>query len=237
MEPDLARHEACTLRLLAKHGLPAPILIAVDEDGAVAGMPSVLMTALSGTPVLVPADMDSWLGQMAEMLPGIHAIHPPPGAFPWRYKPYFDVATLRVPDWSQSSDAWERAIVVARGPRPHADEHLIHRDYHPANILWKVGRITGIVDWVNACVGPAGVDIGHCRRNLALLHGIQVADRFLDECLHWAEYDPYWDIVTLLDALPGIEPYAGWSALGVQISLEVVRERADDYLASLVKRL
>jgi len=236
-EPDLATHEARVLRLLAKHKLPAPDLIAVDEDGAEAGIPSVLMTALSGAPVLVPSDMDSWLGQMAEILPGIHAIHPTPGEFPWRSEPYYDMSALRVPDWSNSPDAWEQALAVARGPRPPADEHLIHRDYHPANILWKGGRITGIVDWVNACRGPAGVDIGHCRRNLALLHGVEVADRFLDECLRWTEYESYWDIVTLLDALPDPQAYTGWSALGVEISLPVVRERADDYVASLVKRL
>lgn len=236
-EADLATHEAGVLRLLAKTEVAAPHLIAVDEDGTEAGVPSVLMTALSGVPVLVPSSMGVWLRQMAETLPGIHAIRPSPGEFPWRYKTYCDLAALRVPDWSQSRDAWNQAIAVARGPRPPTDEHLIHRDYHPSNILWHDGRITGVVDWVNACQGPAGVDIGHCRRNLALLHGLEVADRFLDECLRWAEYDPHWDIVTLLDALPGIEPYAGWSALGVEVAIGVVRQRADDYVASLLARL
>lgn len=236
-EPDLATHEGAVLRTLARHELPTPRLIAVDENGVEAGVPSVLMAALKGLPVLAPSDTAAWLEQMAHMLPRIHGIRPTSRELQWRYHQYYDPATLRVPDWSHCPDAWAGAIAVARGPRPPAEEHLIHRDYHPANVLWQDDQITGIVDWVNACRGPAGVDIGHCRRNLALLHGVDVADRFLDECLRWAEYDPYWDIVTLLDALPDNEPYAGWSALGVEIGQDAVRERADVYVASLVARL
>jgi len=236
-EPDLATHEAVALRIVEGGGLPAPRLIAVDDDGSQAGAPSVLSTLLIGRPVIVPGDMDSWLRRMAEALPVIHAIRPSPTQLPYSYKPYYDIVGLRLPEWSRCPDVWTKALAAAGERRPSADEHLIHRDYHPANILWQRGHITGIVDWVNSCRGPAGVDIGHCRRNLAILHGVEVADRFLDECLRWANYDPYWDVVTLLDALPGPQPFAGWSALGADVTLETVRGRADGYVASLVERL
>lgn len=236
-EPDIARREAAALRLLVHTPIPAPGLIAADEDGRDAGVPSVLMTMLPGRPILAPRDMVSWLRLLADALPRIHAVHPAADELPWRYEPYNDIASLEVPAWTTRSREWETALAVAGGPAPGKDEHLIHRDYHPANVLWSRGRITGIVDWVNACRGPAGVDIGHCRRNLALLHGVEVADRFLDHCLEWADYDPYWDIVTLTDWLPECGAYDGWGDLGLDVSTEAVHAWADEYVASLVARL
>lgn len=236
-EPDIARREAAALRLLARSNVPAPRLIAVDEDNSTAGVPSVLMTRLPGRTVLASSDVDSWLQQMTDMLPRIHAARPTAAELPWRYEPYNDPATLRAPDWSKRPCDWEVALAVAKGNRPGDGEHLIHRDYHPANLLWLRSRISGVADWVNACRGPAGVDIGHCRRNLALLHGVAVADRFLDYCLDWAHYDPYWDIITLTDWLPEAETYAGWPDLGVDVTTANVRARADEYVASLIARL
>ena len=236
-EPEIAQREAAALRLLEGTDVPAPHLIAVDEDGSASGVPSVLMTRLRGHIVLAPPDIDSWLRQIAEALPRIHGTRPSVDEMPWTYKPYNDVTSLDVPTWSARPAEWARALDVARGPSPPAAEHIIHRDYHPANILWSSGRITGIVDWVNACRGPAGMDIGHCRRNLALSHGIQAADRFLDYCLGWAAYHPYWDIMTLTDWLPSGDTYDGWTDLGLDVPVRTVRARADEYVASLVGRL
>jgi aminoglycoside phosphotransferase (APT) family kinase protein len=236
-EPDIAEREAAALRVLDRSEVPAPRLLAVDEDGSTAGVPSVLMTKLPGRTVLVPSDVDSWLRQMAEMLPRIHAVRPTAAELPWRSEPYNDVRALRAPRWSRRPRDWQRALATAKGNRSYADEHLIHRDYHPANLLWLRGRISGVADWVNACRGPAGVDIGHCRRNLALLYGAAVADRFLDYCLEWADYDPYWDIITLTDWLPDAGTYEGWSDLGIDVTTASVRARADEYVASLIARL
>lgn len=46
-----------------------------------------------------------------------------------------------------------------REPRPQVKPCFIHRDYHPTNILWVDDKVSGVVDWVNACRGPAGIDI------------------------------------------------------------------------------
>jgi len=142
-----------------------------------------------------------------------------------------------VPEWTACPQAWTDIIEFARGPRPQAPESLIHRDYHPANLLWFRGRISGIVDWVNACRGPTNVDIGHCRRNLAILHGVAVADRFLEHCLEWADYNPYWDILSLLDTDLDAPVHSGWLDLGTPLSAADAHTRLDEYAASLVARL
>lgn len=95
---------------------------------------------------------------------------------------------------------------------------------------------------MNGCIGPAGVDVGHCRVNLALLHGAWQADEFLERYRHYAGeafgYDPYWDLVTLIDfAYWQPEVYAGWTDLGVTgLTKELMAERLDAYVSSLLRR-
>lgn len=236
-EPDLVAQEATVLRILENMGVPAPRLVAVDEDGSRAGVPSVLMTWLPGRVVINPERVHHWLQRMAALLPAIHSIRPTAAELPWEYAPYTDPRDVQLPTWTSQRKVWRTLIDFARGPRPQATETLIHRDYHPTNILWTRGRITGVVDWVHACRGPAGVDIGHCRRNLALLHGVAVADRFLEHCLAWADYNPYWDVLSLLDADLDAPVYAGWLDLGVALTPATAHNRLDEYAVSLLARL
>ena len=55
---------------------------------------------------------------------------------------------------------------INHGPPPGLPEVLVHRDYHPGNVLWRRSKISGVVDWQAACTGPAVADVAHCRVNL-----------------------------------------------------------------------
>jgi len=61
---------------------------------------------------------------------------------------------------------WAAMIALAEGPRPRVRQRFIHRDYHPMNVRWSRGRLSGVVDWTNASVGPTGKDVAWCRQNL-----------------------------------------------------------------------
>jgi aminoglycoside phosphotransferase (APT) family kinase protein len=61
---------------------------------------------------------------------------------------------------------WAAMIALAEGPRPRVRQRFIHRDYHPMNVRWSRGRLSGVVDWTNASVGPTGNDVAWCRQNL-----------------------------------------------------------------------
>ena len=105
------------------------------------------------------------------------------------------------PPWTRYPRAWETALSAFHGPRPQHDRVFLHRDYHPGNILWTDGRITGVVDWVSACAGPPEEDVAHCRSNLARHHDLATADRFLQLWLSAsgrASYDPYHDLVNVV---------------------------------------
>lgn len=239
-EPDLARHEAGSLNVAKNAGLPTPDLIAYEETAQSCGMPAVLMTKLSGSIVLKPENEAVWLEQMASALVCIHEQQAE--GFSWDYFSYNNVLELERPVWSRHPDEWMRAFFIVAGVRPEAAEHLIHRDFHPANILWSGGEISGIVDWVNACRGPAGIDVGHCRLNLAQLYGVSTADRFLETYRRAAGenfvYHPYWDLQALTDGLSGPPAvYPGWQAFGMTgLTDELMRHRLDEYLLSLLSR-
>jgi aminoglycoside phosphotransferase (APT) family kinase protein len=240
-EPDLALHEAECLKWAARVQVPTPELVAFDESGSLSGHPSVMMSKLNGSVILEPDDLHAWLDRMAAALAEIHKVES--DNFPWSYFTYSDIQALRPPSWSAHSGLWAELIALAQCSQPSFKPTFIHRDYHPTNILWQDNNVSGIVDWVNACQGPAGVDIGHCRLNLALLYGVSAADRFLDAyTIHGDSsftYDPYWDAVSLCDAFfdsPAV--YPGWTDLGFQgLTDDLIAERIDLYMISLVNRM
>jgi len=240
-EPKLARHEAESLIKAGEVAVNTPELIAFDESGGSCGVPAVLMTELPGAVDLRPRDQEEWLGRMADALVRVHEVSAT--AFPWTYFTYNDLSALTPPKWSSLAGPWGDAIRFAQGQPPETRPTFIHRDYHPVNVLWEDGRVSGIVDWVNACRGPAGIDVGHCRLNLALLAGVDAADAFL--ALYRAEagsafaYHPYWDVVSMLEFLPGPpEVYQGWVDFGLtQLTPDLMKQRLEAYLLSLVGRL
>lgn len=239
-EPDLAEHEAANLRKVAAAGVPVPELVAYDSTGSHCGLPAILMTHLPGTVVLCPNDLDSWLRQMAEILVPIHSLDP--AGHPWVYAPYNAPASLTVPNWSHYPELWARAIKIVNGPWPEMSECFIHRDYHPNNVLWQDGQLSGVVDWPNACRGPAGIDVAWCRVNLKSTHGVAEADRFLDLYCAAAgssfSYDPFWDLMVIIEGLPGPpDVYPPWIEFGLtKLTDELMLERSEAYLVSVMDR-
>ena len=240
-EPDVAVHEGMSLQHATRADLPAPDLIAVDANGEHCGVPATLVARLEGSVVLEPTDRKQWVRGLAETAARIHRVDA--AGFRWKYRRYNAGVPLAVPRWSKQQEAWAKAIEIVDGPPRSYSECFVHRDYHPSNVLWQNDRVSGVVDWVNGCRGPAGIDVAWCRHNLANLHGVSVADEFLAAYVAEAgsefKYDPYWDLMSVVELLPGPPSmYEGWRASGVpNISNAVMRERVDDYVASIVARL
>jgi aminoglycoside phosphotransferase (APT) family kinase protein len=203
-EPDVARREATALRLLAAGALPTPRLVAVDEDGSAAGAPAVLMSRLPGEIEWNPPAVEDFLRRLAEPLPAVHATPLPADAQLPDYAAY-PLGMRRPPAWASRPQTWLRAIELLDGPPPGSERLFIHRDYHPGNVLWQEGRVSGLVDWVNAGIGSPWADVGHCRANLASELGFAAADRFLALYREAAgtsdDYHPYWDISALIGGL------------------------------------
>ena len=195
-EPDAPRLEAAVLERLESSAVPAPRLVAVDPDGSLAGDPAVLMTRLPGA-IRWAAD-DGFLGRLAAVLPAVHAVAPGP-ELP-DYEPYALEAD-GPPPWAERIDVWERAFARFHAPPATAERCLVHRDFHPGNVLWTAGAVTGVVDWASARAGSPWVDVGHCRMDLARGVGVDAADRFLElycALIGRTGYDPFWDVAAVL---------------------------------------
>lgn len=240
-EPDVAAHEAASLAAVSAWSVETPELIASDTSGERCGKPAVLMSFVAGRPKLTFTDHE--YEEMGRVLSVMHAS--PVTNFNWNYCPYITGRRLTVPGWTSIPNQWAQAIRFVRTASPPPFQAtLIHRDFHPANLLWTDHHLTAVIDWVNACIGPPGVDVGHCRVNLALLHGLDSANRFLAAYKKHAgaafTYDPFWDFQTLFDfALPGPPAvYKGWTDFGVkELTNELMRKRLDLYLTSVIHKM
>ena len=222
-EPEAVAREAAALTALAGSGVPAPRLIAASERAPAA----LLMTRLTGSPDLDIPDPAA----ITDLLERVHAV--PPGRLArWSYNGYHEDRDLARPGWWRNTGEWDRAVRQTSTARPHAPAVLIHRDFHPGNLLWSGRALTGVVDWVNACVGPAEVDAAHLRVNLAVLEDVANADRVVAG-------DPAWDIEAAFDFLDwqsqdAVDAWPGpWPALDAATA----RIRLEAFVARALARL
>ncbi len=215
-EPDIAEREARALSAARCAGVPTPLLLAVDPAGAGAGVPAVLMSRLPGRVDWWPSDVDSWLRRLAGVLPHIHAAPLPPPGVLRRFAPH-PQASYRPPGWARYPALWKRAAEISHGPPPRLPAVLLHRDFHPGNVLWQRGTVSGVVDWQEACTGPAAADVAHCRVNL-LTFGTETAERFtaLWQQAAGAAYHPWADVVTIIGFLDDLRDDWGSERLLVE---------------------
>jgi aminoglycoside phosphotransferase (APT) family kinase protein len=214
--------------------------VAADPSGEAVGDPALLMTLLAGEPDLDPLDPDSWLVQAARTLATIHEADI--GGRP--YESWLQGGPEGVMGRSRNRGLWMEAFHVMERPPPSGSaQGFMHRDYNPLNLLWQRGRLSGVVDWVEACSGPQDVDVGHMAANLAALYSADLADRFrlAYEAEAGRPVDPWWELHARLSFLPVTDEDV--RALDRQVAgrLELDRtglmDRLDDHLQAILGRL
>jgi aminoglycoside phosphotransferase (APT) family kinase protein len=221
-EPDALRREVAALTALADTRVPAPRLVAWSAEP-----PAVLMTRLPGGRRLELAEP----GAVRALLERIHSVDPEPLAR-WSYRGYHEGVDLPPPRWWRDSVLWDRAARISSGGPPADEAVFVHRDFHPGNLLWTSNVISGVVDWGNACRGPAAFDLAHYRVNVATLVGPDVADTAFPG-------DPAWDIEA---ALGFVDPWSRdardvWVGPWPQVSASVARDRIEAFIARAVASL
>jgi aminoglycoside phosphotransferase (APT) family kinase protein len=237
-EDSMARavpQETAVLTKLEGSGIPAPRVIGSTTDTALGG-PAVLMTRVPGTLHLMPRDRERWLREMAQMLARIHALALDGKPF----ESWLDRSELSPPPDASRADVWREAIALVADERAPARTCFLHRDYQHFNMLWSRERLTGVVDWSEACIGPPEVDVGHCRLNLTVLFSAGVADRFraIYEAESGHRVDAWWDVHALLSYGPSWKQFLPIQIDGrAPLDVEGMTGRMEEVLERALRRL
>jgi aminoglycoside phosphotransferase (APT) family kinase protein len=202
--PAVARWEANALGLAARVSVPTPELLGVDVDGERTDVPALVMSILPGRPVWETRRGREWVSQVVDAMLALHEIDPG-GVELAPFRTYAQNRWWKPPRWTDRPGLWEQAMELFEGPVPTSMSGFIHRDFNPGNVLWVRDRVSGLVDWQTACVGPRSIDPAHCRLNL-----FQYQPRLADELLTvWEErsgltFDRWADLVSILGDLDQI---------------------------------
>ena len=202
--PAVAGWEANALGLAGRASVPTPELLGVDVDGERTDVPALVMSILPGRPVWETRHGREWVSQVVDAMLSLHEIDPG-GVELAPFETYAQTSWWKPPRWTDRAELWERAMELFEGPVPTSMSGFIHRDFNPGNVLWVRDRVTGVVDWQTACVGPRSIDPAHCRLNL-----FQYQPRLADELLTvWEErsglrFDRWADLVSILGDLDQI---------------------------------
>ncbi len=211
-DPDFTvAREVVVLGLLAEAGFAAPITVAADPNAASCDAPALLVTRLPGHPPSAPADLKSYVQELAAAILEVHQIKSLAAQGLAQYRTYEPISPTP-PKWLEGSGLWEQAFRQATEPWPEFAPCLIHRDYHPGNTLWLRGHLSGVVDWTQASWGPPGIDVGAMRWSLAWNNGPEAAAAFLrayEDQAGTRIYDPFWDVLSAVDLVSAIKSPAG----------------------------
>ena len=234
--PALVANEAAALTAVGATSVPAPRLLGSSPYGAETdGVPSVLMSREPGRVWLTPPDMDTWIRQLAALLPLIHTGTGVPAT-----REPLDLETLRVPASAHRPDVWSAAKrLIVTEPLP-LQTVRVHGDYQHFNVLWSRGRLSALVDWSASRIASPDIDVGRCRLNLAVLYSAETAERFrlAYESEAGRRVEPWWDIRQLLDYDDSWQDFIPVQVAGrASVDIRGMTARVEELLAGALARL
>ncbi|MGH2598136.1 MAG: phosphotransferase family protein [Dehalococcoidia bacterium] len=238
-----------TLTLLREAGVPSPRPLLLDAEGCYFDSPAMLMS-YDGRPIVAPRNVSLWLSGLADALLTLRAVTPD----------RFDLTFLDSAGATAVRERIERPLPAAIAADPLAQAVpvalkrrfpaidwsgacLVHRDFWPGNTVWRRGRFGAIIDWSTAAVGDPRIDLAQCRVDLAMMHGPEMAEAFLDA--HRARTSTLVHDLWFFDLLIGLDDalatYPSWLPgyhdLGLtQVREEIAGERLRTFLALALRR-
>jgi aminoglycoside phosphotransferase (APT) family kinase protein len=232
---EAARVEATALRSLANSGYPVPALYLCADSSHVGGAPFIVMQRLPGrtlteTALEEPASIPYWIDQASALLMRLHSI-PCYEGFDY-FQPELGVlefAERQVKWWSvqaQKAGAaatkagfdWLRANVYLA--RECKQISLVHRDFHPSNLIADGLYITGVLDWGELTIADPAIDVAWSRMVLETEVNPQMGEAF---CEAYQRRHP-----TIATTLPFWEVFAACKRLTTMAMLQRAAETTDD---------
>ena len=228
--------------------LPVPRPILLDAEGALVGLPCLVMTRLPGAPLARPANEGHWIDELARALAAIHAVHAT--ALPPDYLRAPEPAAVVAARLERSSpktqeDLWREVAGALRAAAPNVRSNgsvLTHHDFWFGNTLWTDERLTGIVDWDEARIDDPAFDVAYARGDVHFMFGGDAAARLRDryEARRGELTDmPFWDLVGILPAFRWLSDWvSGYHEVDrSDLTNELAQERLESFVRSALRAL
>lgn len=224
---DAPAKEAARLGVAQTVGVPVPTPLAADPDGSWFGRPALATTFLEGEVVVHP-DIGGWVGEMADTLAAIHGadvtghgpvLDEPHSGLVWRPLPAERFPrTPRVRALLAAVESLQRDTGAVAGPGV-----LLHHDFRQNNLLWIDGRISAVLDWHHARLGPAVSDLAYLTVDVVRTNGLRAVDavvRAYQERRGQVDDLARWQALWLCSQLPWMH---GWTTIAVPGSTTLTR--------------
>jgi aminoglycoside phosphotransferase (APT) family kinase protein len=240
-DDETASLEWNQLKFAQRTTTAVPEPIAADLDSIWFGRPAIVMSRLRGRPDIAPKDVDSWIESLAKVLMELHevsldgaegALTQPPLAETWR------------PPAGPHDSLTTRAVdaVTAHLPALKSEHVFIHGDFNPSNVLWRAGRVSGVVDWSAARLDSRWSELAYSRGAVCLLLGPDIADRLTDAYTDVVGYASdeelaVYDLMSVSTRHYTRESLEVDGQLGPTPEYEVAVAHLDEYLRRALKRL
>jgi aminoglycoside phosphotransferase (APT) family kinase protein len=182
-DPHAPKTEHRLLQLLWGAGLPVPRPYLADESGSIIPGPCLLQEFIDGERADDPADTADSARQLAGALAALHDIAFTQTDVPFLSDVRDDVARqlgTGPPDPDEFlHESAVRAAVTDSWPPPELNRPVIlHGDYWPGNVLWRHGRLAGVIDWEDALFGDPLADVSITRLEISWSWGFAAMDQF-----------------------------------------------------------
>ncbi|HEX6350712.1 MAG TPA: phosphotransferase family protein [Candidatus Dormibacteraeota bacterium] len=156
------------MRALCEAGLPVPAILAMSDEPVVDGRPFVLMARIDGARIegIVGSVPDRQLaGSAVEVLKRLHALPLERTGIGGEEPQPLEAEMMR---WAwlmerAPAELTQRAPLLGgrlaeTRPAPQSPT-LVHGDYHYGNMLFREGRVVGVLDWEIAQIGQPLLDL------------------------------------------------------------------------------
>lgn len=216
--PRIAEDEYRLLQILHRSGLAVPEPYYVEPFGRIFGTPCLVMEYLDGQTELAPADVTVYLSQLAAQLVSIHQVADAvqrPGFLPKMDAIYSNKLRDRPvnPDQSLGEERIRDVLEAVWPLRQVNASALLHGDFWPGNVLWRDGKIIGVIDWEDAALGDPLVDVANFRLEILWILGVDAMQYFTAQyqVLNALDFTnlPYWDLCVALRPMHHITEWAG----------------------------
>ena len=185
--PAKARREYEGIRLLREAGYPVPAAPASDPDGVAIDRPFIVLEFIDGSTMLAamsddPGRSQHWISQLVDLMARLHELDWQP--FAERLQPDFagDPSGLlirRVDHLATQAERFPGFSAVAEWLRTETagitqeSPAVIHRDFHPDNVLLDRSGKPYVIDWTSIGVADRRIDLAWS----LLLAGAYLGDR------------------------------------------------------------